>query len=343
MFNNLHEFTATIQSEQACIDLLAKHRWEDGKAVCPYCGHDKCYRIEGGKRYKCASKTCFKRFHVTVGTIFHASNIPLRKWFMAIYVATGHKKGISSYQLARDLGITQKSAWFMLHRIREGMRAKWQPKLGANNIVEADETYVGGSISNKSNTKRKEYAKNKDNWAGKTPVLGMLEREVSTVITRPHKIIPGLTVKEKIVTKESHVTLQVIPTGTNQVESIVRNNLEYAAKLVTDTHNYYTSLNDDYYHYKVNHTLDEYARWIFHTNSIEGTFSHFKRMVFGIYHQISPKHTQRYLDEFSYRFNTRKIKDCDRFLNALSKVNCKLPYKQLVYGKSSQESNKPKA
>ncbi len=118
---------------------LALQRW-NGNTVCPHCGYKVCYVIEGGKRYKCGSKECYKKFSVTVGTIFHVSNIPLNKWFTAIYIATAHKKGISTYQLAKDIGTSQKTAWFMMHRIRETLRETNYELM--SEIVEIDETYM---------------------------------------------------------------------------------------------------------------------------------------------------------------------------------------------------------
>ncbi len=141
MFNNLLELVKSMPTEEACRKYLADQRWQDGKAVCPYCNHSTCYVIEGGKRYKCGSRTCYKKFSVITGTVFEASNVPLTKWFMAIYLCTAHKKGISSYQLGKDISVSQKSAWFMLHRIREMMRVKAPVKL--DNIVEIDPKSAG--------------------------------------------------------------------------------------------------------------------------------------------------------------------------------------------------------
>ena len=124
MFKNLHELITSMPDEKTCRDYIARQRWQDGKAVCPYCSHTHCYVIEGGKRYKCGSKTCYKKFSVTVGTVMEASNIPLNKWLMGIYLVAAHKRGISSYQLAKDLGIAQKNSWFMINRIREALRSK---------------------------------------------------------------------------------------------------------------------------------------------------------------------------------------------------------------------------
>ena len=183
MFKNLHELVTQMKDEQACIDYLAAQRWQDGKAVCVYCGHNKCYRIEGGKRFKCANKNCFKRFHVTVGTIFHASNIPLVKWFMAVYIQTAHKKGISSYQLAKDIGVTQKTAWFMLHRIRQGMKDNTKTKF--KGVVESDETYMARKYRSDYKGYTPEqieyFQKNKKTTKSKGAVIGLAERETGRI------------------------------------------------------------------------------------------------------------------------------------------------------------------
>ena len=306
MFNNLRELILSMPTEKACVDYLAKQRWADGKAVCPYCQHPKCYVIEGGERYKCASKECYKRFKITVGTIFEASNIPLSKWFTAIYLVTAHKKGISSYQLGKDISVTQKSAWFMLHRIREVMRVKSPVTLGIDKPVEADEMYVGGSISNKHISKRKKYAENPALMNNKTTVLGMIERDGQLVT----KVMKGF-----------------IP---DEVQKTITDTIQKDARLITDASNLYNKMSETYNHEFVNHAANEYIRGNTYTNTIEGAFSHFKRMVYGIYHQISPKHTQRYCDEFSHRFNTRKLKDADRFSLSLKQIECRLRYTQLI-------------
>ncbi|HTD93773.1 MAG TPA: IS1595 family transposase, partial [Chitinophagaceae bacterium] len=147
MFTNLKELIQSMPDEQTCRDYLVQQRW-DGKPVCPSCGCTRVYEIDKKTRYKCSNSECYKKFSAMVGTIFEASNVPLSKWFMAVYLITAHKKGISSYQLGRDIGVTQKTAWFMLHRVREMMRPKGATKL--DSIVEVDECYVGGKVKNMS-------------------------------------------------------------------------------------------------------------------------------------------------------------------------------------------------
>jgi len=308
MFNNLRELITSMPDENTCKAYLAKQRW-NGNTVCPYCGHLKCYTIEGGRRYKCADKACFKRFTVTVGTIFEASNVPLNKWFPAIYLITAHKKGISSYQLGKDIGVTQKTAWFMLHRIREVLRVKTTVIIGLSNPVEADETFVGGSITNKHNAVRKDYATNPEKY-NKTIVLGMIERD-------------GQLITKVIESREA-----------NEMVTTVTDNVDGKATVFTDTTNLYDKLGTSYTHQSVNHSIHEYVRGNVHTNTIEGAFSHFKRMIYGIYHQISPKHTQRYCDEFTSRYNSRKLKDADRFVTTFSSIHCRLKYKVLVAAKT---------
>ena len=157
MFNNLRELITSMPDEKACREYLIRERW-NGNVTCPYCGFGKCYVIEDGKRFKCGSKECYKKFSVTVGTMMEASNIPLTKWLMAIYICSSHKKGISSYQLGRDLGVSQKTSWFMLHRIRFAF-GNGNELIVLDNQVQADEIYVGGANANRHINKRHKDAK----------------------------------------------------------------------------------------------------------------------------------------------------------------------------------------
>lgn len=295
-----------MPDEKACRDYLVQQRW-NGVPKCPFCFCDRSYVIEGGKKFKCANKDCYKKYSVKVGTIFEASNLPLTKWFMAIYLCTAHKKGISSYQLGRDLGIAQKNAWFMLHRIREIMRAKVPSKL--SNTVEVDEVYMGGKVSNMSKQKRKFLRENDMTLKTKTPVIGMIEREGEIKLFAINKSVELDT---------------VIPT--------LINNIDKSATLVTDSAPLYINMKMNFAaHEVVNHSDQEYVRekkW--HTNSIEGVFSHLKRSIYGIYHQVTPKHLSRYCDETAFRYNLRKITDAERFNYSLTAIEGRLSYKSLV-------------
>lgn len=306
MFTNLRELIQSMPDEQTCINYLSLQRWADGIQVCPYCGvKDRAYVIEGGKRFKCPNGYCHKKYSVRVGTIFEASNLPLAKWFTAIYLLTAHKKGISSYQLGKDIGISQKSSWFMLHRIREMMRAKSNVKL--DNIVEIDETYIGGKVGNMSNAKRKAIKE-----AGVLPVkemvIGMIERA-------------------------GQLKLIAVPVGKSQddLHPLVKDNVDTDAVLITDTNAGYQGLQSQYAtHETVNHTQHEYVRDGFHTNTIEGAFSQFKRSIYGIYHFCTAKHLSRYCDETMFRYNLRGIKDYQRFTLSIQSVEGRLTYKKLI-------------
>lgn len=169
-FDSLIQFLEVFSTEEACRDYLTKIIWKNGE-YCPHCGSKKIYHFSNGKIHKCAH--CRKQFSITVGTIFEDSKVPLKKWFMAIYLLTCHKKGISSLQLSRDLGVTQKTAWFMLQRLRYAMQTQEFTK-PLDGIVEIDETYVGGSERFKHKNKKTMYSQGGN---GKIPVLGMQQRD----------------------------------------------------------------------------------------------------------------------------------------------------------------------
>lgn len=299
-FKTLPEAVVYFSNEEKCRDLFEKMRWADGNIICPLCLTEQAYRMGNMTHYKCRNKSCGSRFSITKGTLLEATKLPLGKWFTGIWLVTAHKKGISSHQLGRDLGIGQKAAWFVLCRIREILRTKSFEKL--DNIVEIDETYVGGKFENMHRGRRKKWQDaGKDN---KVPVMGMIERDGKARL--------------KVIGKETF-------------KDMVRANVSEDAQLVTDNHKGYIGLNYEFAgHNSVNHSIQEYKNGIFHTNSIEGAFSHFKRMIFGIYHQVSPKHLHRYCDEFTARWNTRKIKDVERFHNALKTTEGRLKWKDLI-------------
>lgn len=323
MFKNLRELILSLPTEEQCRAYLAAHRWPDGKVACPHCGQeDKVYVIEGGKKYKCASPLCYKKFSVTVGTVFECSNLPLTKWFTAVYLVSAHKKGISSHQLARDLGISQKASWFMLQRIREALRIDYPEMLSG--VVEVDETYVGGKMKNKHKKIRDQYkVEYQSGHAGnKVGVLGLLQRE-------------------------GNIKVQIIDSTKQTLKQMVFANVDLKAVLMTDSLYAYRGLDKQYSaHNVIHHEKDEYKRGDIHTNNIEGFFSQLKRGIFGIYHHISPKHMQRYCDEFAFRHNSRTIKDYERFNLTLRNVEGRLTYNQLVYNadkKPKKAPNKPKA
>jgi transposase-like protein len=261
---------AQLGDESECRRYMEQMRW-NGNVVCPHCGEHKPYKLADGKTYRCRAKTCKKDFTVTVGTVFENSKIPLSTWIAATYVLSAHKKGISSCQLARDLGISQKSSWFVLHRLRLLLDENEPEPM--DQIVEVDETYVGGTFANMNRGRRKKWQESgKDN---KVPVMGLLQRDGKAKLT-------------------------VI--GQKSFKEVIRQNVDQSAVIVTDTHLAYQGLDQEFAgHGTVNHSQDQYRNGLFYTNSVEGFFSLFKRTILGTYHQISPKHLHRYCAESSYR------------------------------------------
>ena len=299
-FKSLPQLLNHFKDEKTCIDYLAFQRW-GGNVTCPKCGNGKVYETTRG--YKCANKECYKKFSVTVGTIFEDSKIKLNLWFAAVYIATAHKKGISSLQLSRDLGVTQKTAWFMLHRIREMLSVKTPVLL--TGTTQADETFIGGKNKNRHADKKVEESQGRS-VKDKTPVFGMVcNGQVTTTV--------------------------VTDTKAKTLKPLIYSMVEKGSIVVTDEWKAYNGLGKDFQHEILNHNAEQYVTDNgFHTNSIEGFWSLLKRGIFGIYHQVSPKHLDRYCDEFSYRYNTRLIADTDRFSASLTQTQGRLTYKRLT-------------
>lgn len=317
MFKNLHELIAKMPDEGTCRAYLAAQRWNDGIVVCPYCEGRGAYVIEKGKRYKCKSATCYKKFSVITGTVFEASNIPVSKWLHGVYVVSAHKKGISSYQLAKDIGITQKSAWFMIHRIREVLKEKAPRKLGGT--VELDETYMSRKFASDykglTQDEAQEYI-SKHPQKSKGVVVGMAERDG----------------KVRVIAMEGR--------NAEQIRNAVSKNVRKGSNVYTDETSLYWTGFKGYNHESVNHSNKEWVRGDVTTNHVENFWSVMRRGIYGIYHQISYKHLQAYCNEYSYRFNTRKITDCERFKLTLQQVTGRLTYNQLVHGKASKKGSK---
>lgn len=303
-FKSLKHLIQYFKDEDTCREYLEGVRWE-GIPTCPHCASQKWYKIRNTPRYKCG--TCKKKYSVTVGTVMENSNIPLSSWFMAIYVLAAHKAGISSIQLGKDIGITQKSAWFLAHRIREMFKEKHPLFTG---MVEIDEVYHGGRDRHKKDDDGK--LKKGRGAVNKTPVFGVLERGGSVI----YKVLPN--------------------TEADTLKGIIREQVDPAAVINTDGHKSYVGLDKEFAgHEVVKHSEGEYVRGIFHTNGIEGAFSQLRRGMYGIYIRMSPKHLQRYCYEFAYRYNTRKIKDPERFGVLLGKLPGRLRYKDLIAKKKS--------
>lgn len=299
-FATIFDLLKAFPDEQTCINHLEALRW-NGKVISPFDPTSQVYKCKGNK-YRCRNTN--KYFNVKTRTIFEDTKIPLQKWFMALYVFSSHKKGISSHQLAKDIGVTQKSAWFLLHRLRYAFdHPNFKAVLG--NQVEIDETYIGGDGKNKHNSK-KIRNENGIDVSPKSPVLGMIERG-GNVIAK-----------------------QVPDTKDKTLFPIIFKNVEIDTTIITDDWKSYRKLRFGYHHFSVNHSAKEYVNGMAHTNNIECFWSHLKRGVDGIYHWVSTKHLQGYVDEYSLRFNTRKVSTMVRFDLILGNVMGRLTYKQLI-------------
>ncbi len=313
-FKSLLELNDYFKEEKTCYEFLANQIWDGGKPVCPHCESTHIYTtksrsVKSSKRdipeYRCANKGCSKKFTVTVNTIFQSSKVSLRTWFAAIYLISSSKKGISSVQLSEQLQITQKTAWFLLHRVRQ-MFVETAPEL-LKGVVEADETYVGGKNKNRHADKKVKNSQGRSS-KDKTPVIGLIER--------------GGKVK----------TFVVPDTTAEIMHPIVIDNLDKDAVLITDAYRSYNGLENHYKHVTVKHTENNYkTEGDFHTNNIENFWSIFKRGIIGIYHTVSAKHLHRYTTEFGYRYNNRQSGGVGKFVLALQNSHHKtLPYAILI-------------
>jgi transposase-like protein len=300
-FNSIIQLVQKFPTEETCLFHLKELRWKDG-IFCPHCGNRKVYEFKDGKTYKCAD--CRKKFTAKVGTIFEDSALPLQKWFVAIYLITSHKKGISSLQLAKDIDVTQKTAWFMLHRVRLASQTKSFNR-PLSNTIEVDETYIGGKEKNKHANKRTENTQGRSTKT-KTPVMGLLERNGN--------------VKAEVVEK----------TNSKTVKNALIENVVLGSRIVTDEFKAYRGIGFIYEHLFVKHSKGEYVKGIIHTNGIENFWSILKRGIVGIYHFVSPKHLDRYLNEFTFRYNTRWMNEEQRFNFLLGNCQGRLQYAELI-------------
>lgn len=279
--NRAHEFMKAI-------------RWPEG-VICPHCGSREVTFLKNAQLWKCKTKHPRQKFSVKVGTVFEDSPIGLDKWMPAVWLAVNCKNGISSYEIARDLGVTQKTAWFMLHRIRLAMQDESIEQMTGR--VEADETFIGGKARNMHKGKR---AHIKPGSVGKAVVMGLLERNAPD--------------------RHSRVRLRVVKNvRRHNVQEEVRKEVAKGSEVYTDSLRSYSGLEDHYAHQVIDHA-ECYAKGHVHTNGMENFWSLLKRGIKGTYVSVEPFHLFRYLDEQAFRFNERKDNDAGRFIKVVSGV-----------------------
>ncbi len=322
MENAIDIFAPRFQDEDAAREHLEAIHWPDGPN-CPHCGSVNAKRLPPQKRKPTKAhpggtvrkgvvqcNDCRQQYTVTVGTVFERSKVPLNKWLLVNHLLCSSKKGMSAHQIARMIGVSYKTAWFMMHRIREAMKDTDQEPLGGYGVtVEADETYVGGKDKNRHAKDRK------GSGFGvhvKMPVVSLVER--------------GGRVRSQHMARV---------TGPNLRHALVTN-ADRGSWLMTDDHNGYKAVGKEYTgHGVVKHSLGEYVRkGVFHTNTVESYFAILKRGIIGVYHSVSEAHLNRYLGEFDFRYNTRKLNDFERSTEALKGARGK----RLTYRRTGETS-----
>jgi transposase-like protein len=296
----LLEAVRLFADQKVAHDFMVRMRWPDG-VKCPHCGSEHVNYISTRRIWKCNKCPGRRQFSVKVGTIFEDSPLGFDKWLPAFWMAVNCKNGISSYELARALGVTQKSAWFMLGRIRLALANGNVEKLSGQ--VEADETFIGGLAKNMHERRRKHLG---TGGAGKAIVMGLVQRNGPAVA----KVIPN--VQRRTLHGE------------------IRRHVKPGSAVFTDAYTSYEGLGPQFAHASVDHAK-EYVRGDVHTNTVDNFWSLLKRSIKGTYVHVDPSHLHRYVDEQAYRYNERTVKDSDRFVKAARSVTGKrLTYRQLT-------------
>jgi hypothetical protein len=308
----LLEATRYFADPDNCHAFMVGIRWHGGDVCCPTCGSIRVRYIRTRAVWECKEQHPKRRFSLKTGTIFEDSPLPLEKWMVALWLEVNAKNSISSWELHRSLGVTQKTAWFMLHRIRFALKQGSFEKMGANGVpVEADETFIGGLAKNMHASKRAIKITGggpKD----KTAVVGLLER---------HSDKGHSTVRAEVL--KGHV-------NKSSLHPVIHKHVEPGAQIITDTHAGYVGLSPEYVHQFIDHA-EKYVDGIVHTNGIENFWSLFKRCIKGTHIAVDPVHLIAYVDSEAFRFNHRKANDGQRFLGVANSVTGKrLMYKTLI-------------
>ena len=304
-YKTLFDLMSKFPDEKSCHQYFAGLRWESGEITCPHsdCGHDKYYVFGDGIRYKC--KKCKLIFTAKTQTFMEASKVKSIKWILAMFLNTD-KKGISSIQLAKFIGVTQKTAWFMLQRIRAAYGN--QSKDSLEGTVEIDETFVGGKNKNRHYVKRVKYKEvTGRSYPDKIPVFGMYQRKTRTV-------------RAMVISKKEF----------NNIARTITYNIRPGANLMTDDWTGYRGIDKIYNRQKIDHGKWIYADGDVTTNRIENFWSHFKRGMHGTYISVSPKHLNKYVQEFVFRFNHRNFGVQQQVEGVIASMACRLKYKDLI-------------
>jgi hypothetical protein len=306
------------------VEYMSRRRWPDGVVVCPTCGSKDVRYLQTRRMWECKTKHSRQQFSIKIGTVMEDSAIPLDKWLVVMWMVANCKNGVSSHEIHRTIGVTQKSAWFMLHRVRLSMKRDDDgTKLGSNDggEVEIDETYVGPNPKNMHKERKLRYNQQRNETGhAKAVIQGILDRDARQI-------------RATVVPNVKRETLQ----------NEVLNNVKYGSAVMTDSAVAYDQLRWRYVHEVVNHA-EQYVRGRVHTNGLENFWSLFKRNLRGTYVAVEPFHLERYVDEQVFKFNNRATKgnpldDSDRFELVLSQVNGKrLTYKELTGKNASPEA-----
>jgi len=301
--DTLREAIIWFADFEHCRQFMIQLRWPDGVVKCPRCGSEKLLWIPKARVWKCYAKHDHAKFSLKTGTIFEDSPLPLEKWLPAAWLLINCKNGISSYELSRGLGITQKSTWFMLHRIRLAMQDGGFKVLSGE--VEIDETFIGGKARNMHASKRAKKISG-SGPADKEVVLGMVERDG--------------------IVRAMHVTGR----GKPELQRHIREHIEAGAAIFTDELHSYDGLSADFKHEVINHAV-EYVNGNVHTNTMENFWSLLKRGLHGTYISVEPFHLFRYIDEQAFRYNNRHSTDAERFAGVMKQiVGRRVTYKELT-------------